>query len=65
MKTEALAAGLLPFAWLEPDYARVQLRTVQELLDGQGFEYPPTNVSYARAGRAVGEASAQQAELEL
>ena len=55
MLKEATAAGR--FQWLhvkDTTYPKIQIRTIQELLDGQGIEYPrtPTDVTFRKANPA-------------
>ena len=33
------------------DYPHLQIRTIEQLLTGQAFDHPPTNVTLAQAGR--------------
>ncbi len=56
MLKEATAAGR--FQWLhvaDTTYPKIQIRTIQELLDGKGIEYPrtPTDVTFSKANRAT------------
>ena len=56
MLKEATAAGR--FQWLhvaDTTYPKIQIRTIQELLDGKGIEYPrtPTDVTFRKANRAT------------
>ncbi|MDE0184447.1 MAG: restriction endonuclease [Candidatus Poribacteria bacterium] len=56
MLKEATAAGR--FQWLhvkDTTYPRIQIRTIQQLLDGKGIEYPrtPTDVTFRKAKRAI------------
>ena len=55
MVTEAATAGR--FQWLHVEhttYPRIQIRTIQELLEGHGIEYPqiPDDVTFRKAERA-------------
>ena len=55
MLKEATAAGR--FQWLhvkDTTYPKIQIRTIQELLDGRGIEYPrtPIDVTFRKAKRA-------------
>ena len=55
MLKEAAAAGR--FQWLhvkDTTYPKIQIRTIQELLDGRGIEYPrtPTDITFRKAARA-------------
>lgn len=62
MRAEAAEAGFYESPWGK--HPRVQLRTIAELLDGRGIDYPHVtgaNVTYRRAGRArPGEAEAME-----
>ena len=63
MRTEAAEAGFYTSLWGK--HARIQLRTVGELLAGKGIEYPHVtgaNVTHRRASRATPE---QPERLEL
>lgn len=56
MRKEATAAGR--FQWLhvkDTTYPKIQIRTIQELLDGRGIEYPrtPTDVTFRKANRVT------------
>lgn len=63
MRSEAAGAGFYTSPW--GNHPRLQLRTVGQLLAGQGIDYPHitgANVTHRRAERA---AAAKPAELEL
>ena len=51
MFTEALATGYYHSPGWNRDYPRLQIRTIEQLLAGQHFEHPPTNVTLAQAER--------------
>ena len=56
MLKEATAAGR--FQWLhvkDTTYPKIQIRTIQELLNGRGIEYPrtPTDITFRKAKRAA------------
>ncbi len=64
MLKEATAAGR--FQWLhvkDTTYPKIQIRTIQELLNGRGIEYPrtPTDVTFRKAKRTNPKAD----QLEL
>jgi len=61
MITEALAAGYYHSPGWNRDYQKIQILTIEQLLDGQTFDMPPTNITLARAERAKKEGS--QGEL--
>ena len=51
MRTEAVSAGFYHSDIWQRDYPKIQLRTVEELLAGQGFELPSRLPSYEAAQR--------------
>ncbi len=51
MLTEALSAGYYHSPGWNRDYPRLQIRTVEALLGGEGFAYPQANVTLAQAER--------------
>ncbi len=51
MRQEAAAAGFYRSDLWQRDYAKIQLRTVGEMLSGQGFELPPRPADYQPAQR--------------
>jgi hypothetical protein len=56
MITEAAKAG--QFHWLHVEhttYPKIQIRTIQGLLEGHGIEYPqiPDDITFRRAGQAT------------
>ena len=56
MRTEAASAGFYRSPWTGKDYPRLQLRTIAELLDGKGIDYPAItggNVTFKKAQRTV------------
>jgi hypothetical protein len=56
MRTEAASAGFYRSPWTGRDYPRLQLRTIAELLDGKGIDYPAIgggNVTFRKARRAA------------
>ena len=55
MEIEAQMAGYYHSQGWNQDYSKVQIRTVEQLLRGEGFSQPPAGVGYARAGRAEAE----------
>ena len=56
MRTEAVSAGFYHSDIWQRDYPKIQLRTVEELLSGQGFELPARLPSFEAAQRHRGEA---------
>jgi site-specific DNA-methyltransferase (adenine-specific) len=61
MLTEALAAGYYHSPGWNRDYQRIQVRTIEQLLNGEWFEFPQANVTLAQAERV--KAEADQGEL--
>ena len=55
MLTEALTAGYYPSPGWNRDYPKIQVRTIEELLDGRGFDLPPANITLAQAQRVKQE----------
>jgi hypothetical protein len=51
MLTEALTAGYYHSPGWNRDYPKIQIRTIEQLLQRQRFEYPLTNISLAQAQR--------------
>ena len=59
MRTEAASAGFYKSPWNE-QYPRLQILTIEDLLDGRGIDYPAprqTNVTLKRAPRAEAKAA--------
>ena len=52
MRQEAAAAGLFHSDLWVCDFPKIQLRTIGEMLSGQGFELPPRPADYQPAQRA-------------
>jgi len=61
MLTEALATGYYHSPGWNRDYPRLQIRTIEQLLAGQHFEHPPTNVTLSQAERV--QEQGQQVKL--
>ncbi len=61
MQTEALTAGYYHSPGWNRDYPRLQIRTIEQLLRGEWFEYPQSNVTLAQSERVTQEG--QQGEL--
>ncbi len=51
MRTESAAGGLFHSDLWERDYPRIQLRTIEEMLGGNGFDLPPRQPGYQPAQR--------------
>jgi len=64
MRAEAASAGFYSSPW--GNHPRIQLRTIAELLDGKGIDYPPTkaNVTFKKAPK-VRAKEARNLDLQL
>ena len=58
-----LTGGLYHSELWQQDYAKIQLRTIDEMLSGQGFELPPRPAAYQPAQR-VRRPQGRQEEME-
>lgn len=56
MKLEATKAGVYTFPLNSKDFPKIQLRTVEELMLGKGFELPPRPIQFRQAERYVEKA---------
>ena len=63
MRTEAASAGFFHSHIWDKDYAKIQIRTVEELLAGKQFEIPPHPAMYQAAER-VKRSEGRQASLD-
>ena len=63
MRTEAASGGFFHSELWERDFPKIQLRTVAEMLAGQGFELPPTPSAYQPAQR-VRRSQGRRAQME-
>lgn len=63
MRTEAASGGFFHSDLWDRDFPKIQIRTIAEMLDGQGFELPPRPSSYQPAQR-VRRSQGSQAQLE-
>lgn len=63
MQREAIAAGYWHSEIWQRSYPRVQIRTIQELLDGNGFELPP-GPSMLGDGRRLEQPGPPQGQLD-
>jgi DNA modification methylase len=52
MRSEAASAGFYNSPGMNKTYPRLQLRTIEELLNGKGLEMPPSNLTFKRAPKA-------------
>lgn len=55
MVTEALSAGYYHSPGWNKDYQRIQTRTIEQLLNREFFDMPPTNITLAQAQRVERE----------
>ncbi len=66
MRTEAASAGFYKSPWQKEPYPRLQILTIEELLNGKRIDCPPlgqVNVTFKKAPKAKGKAT-EQPELE-
>jgi hypothetical protein len=56
MLTEARAAGYYHSPGWNRDYPKIQIRTIEQLLAGQWFDFPQANVTLSQAERVKAEA---------
>ena len=63
MAIEAMSAGFYHSELWQRDYPKIQIRTVQQLLTGNGFEMPPNPGMYQDSQR-VQKDQARQGGLE-
>ena len=61
MVTEALSEGYYHSPGWNRDYSQIQIRTVEQVLNGQAFDMPPANITFERAERV--EQGGQQRPL--
>ena len=62
MRDEEASGGFYHSDLWQRDYPKIQLRTIDQLLAGQGFELPPRQSSYQPAAR-VRRSEGEQATL--
>ena len=60
---EAASGGLFHSDLWQRDYPKIQLRTVEQMLSGQGFDLPPRPAAYQAAQR-VRRPQGRQGEME-
>ena len=63
MQREAASGGLFHSDLWQRDYPRIQLRTVEQMLSGPGFDLPPRPAAYQAAQR-VRRPQGRQGEME-
>jgi DNA modification methylase len=59
MRTEAASAGFYDSPGFKKKYPRLQILTIEELLEGKKIEYPQTNVTFKQAPKAKGKSAEQ------
>ena len=59
MRTEAVSAGFYHSDLWQTDYPKIQIRTIEELLAGNGFDIPPHSPMYQPAQRVTRPAGEQ------
>ncbi len=62
MRTEANSAGLYHSDLWQTDFPRIQIRTVEELLEGNGFQMPPHQPVY-QPSRRIAPSEGEQGRL--
>ena len=62
MTTEAVSAGLYHSDLWQTDFPRIQIRTVEELLAGNGFQMPPHQPTY-QPSRRIARPEGEQGRL--
>ena len=60
MRQEAASAGVYHSPGWHKDYPRIQIVTVQELLDGTTVKMPPSNTTFKQAGKMLKEGDEAQ-----
>ena len=63
MRKVALAAGKYDSATWQKSYAKVQILTIGDLLDGEGVDMPPQHGTFKQAGRVKGGDGKAQKDL--
>jgi site-specific DNA-methyltransferase (adenine-specific) len=64
MRTEAASSGFFHSDLMDRDYPRVQIRTVEDLLEGRAFEMPPRPVQFPQAQRVPRREGTQPSLLD-
>ncbi len=64
MRKEAASSGLFHSDLWDQDYARIQIRTIEEMLGGRGFDLPPRPSAYQPAQRMYRSAGEQGMLME-
>ena len=63
MRSEAASGGFFHSDLWQRDYPKIQLRTISEMLDGRGFELPPSVGTAYQAAQRVRRSQGRQAAL--
>ena len=63
MRSEAASGGLFQSDVWQRDFPKIQLRTIEEMLSGNGFDLPPRPAAYQPAQR-VRRPQGRQATME-
>jgi hypothetical protein len=59
MRAEAASAGFYDSPGFKKKYPRLQILTIEELLEGKKIEYPQTNITFKQAPKAKGKSTEQ------
>jgi site-specific DNA-methyltransferase (adenine-specific) len=62
MRTEAASAGFYKSPGWDKNYPKMQVLTIEEILNGKGIDCPPlqqTNITFKKAGKAKGKGDKQ------
>jgi adenine specific DNA methylase Mod len=68
MVTEAASGGFFKSEAWHKDYPRLQLLTIEELLNGKEIQFPPSaqvNITFKKAPKAKGKKGGEQAAMEF
>jgi hypothetical protein len=66
MVTEAVSAGFYHSNLWQKDYPRVQILTIEDLLDGKGIDMPPYSASQTfKKAEKVRKSTGKQGELGI
>ena len=64
MQTEAASGGFFHSELWDRDFPKIQIRTVTDMLAGQGFELPPSATTAYQPAQRVRRAQGQQTQME-
>jgi site-specific DNA-methyltransferase (adenine-specific) len=64
MRTEAASGGFFHSELWDRDFPKIQIRTVSDMLSGQGFELPPSVSTAYQPAQRVRRPQGQQAQME-